>query len=265
MLLKRSLFKKKNKNTVACLHRQQFSLDHGSFNKKQFLSNQSSTHSFLCHSLLSVFYSASAITQSTTPRSFTSHTDTYPITNSHTKQKQKKTQYSYTTYSLFLFGFFNKESEEREKKKTILMGTEGSSVEISEPLLVEETQKIRAVEDTDRHQIPEWKDQITIRGLAVSAVLGSLFCIITHKLNLTVGIIPSLNVAAGLLGFFFVKSWTSFLSKLGFHVKPFTRQENTVIQTCVVACYGLAFSGIYPLSNSALRFNIYRDLLTYIY
>lgn len=123
------------------------------------------------------------------------------------------------------------------------MGTEGSSVEISEPLLVEETQKIRAVEDADHHQIPEWKEQITIRGLAVSAVLGSLFCIITHKLNLTVGIIPSLNVAAGLLGFFFVKSWTSFLSKLGFHVKPFTRQENTVIQTCVVACYGLAFSG----------------------
>ncbi|KAF9604749.1 hypothetical protein IFM89_009701, partial [Coptis chinensis] len=38
-------------------------------------------------------------------------------------------------------------------------------------------------------------------------------------------------------------SWTSFLSKFGFSVKPFTRQENTVIQTCVVACYGLAFSG----------------------
>nr|DAD48480.1 TPA_asm: hypothetical protein HUJ06_018417 [Nelumbo nucifera] len=29
--------------------------------------------------------------------------------------------------------------------------------------------------------------------------LGTLFCIIMHKLNLTVGIIPSLNVAAGLL------------------------------------------------------------------
>nr|GMC97413.1 probable metal-nicotianamine transporter YSL6 [Ipomoea batatas] len=91
--------------------------------------------------------------------------------------------------------------------------------------------------------IPDWKEQITVRGLVVSAVLGTLFCIITHKLNLTVGIIPSLNVAAGLLGFFFVKSWTAFLSKLGFSVKPFTRQENTVIQTCVVACYGLAFSG----------------------
>lgn len=116
------------------------------------------------------------------------------------------------------------------------MGTE-----ITEPLLVDSKDTINTVDSTEI--IPEWKDQITIRGLVVSAVLGVLFCIITHKLNLTVGIIPSLNVAAGLLGFFFVKSWTGFLSRLGFSVSPFTKQENTVIQTCVVACYGLAFSG----------------------
>ncbi|KAM5582042.1 putative metal-nicotianamine transporter YSL6 [Rosa sericea] len=116
----------------------------------------------------------------------------------------------------------------------------GTSVEISEPLLVDDSDKIKAAEE-DR--VPEWKEQITVRGLVVSAVLGTLFCIITHKLNLTVGIIPSLNVAAGLLGFFFVKSWTGLLAQFGFQVKPFTRQENTVIQTCVVACYGLAFSG----------------------
>lgn len=126
------------------------------------------------------------------------------------------------------------------------MGKENHSsaaVEISEPLLRDETTENNR--DFELEIIPEWKDQITIRGLVASAILGALFCIITHKLNLTVGIIPSLNVAAGLLGFFFVKSWTGLLSKLGFDVKPFTRQENTVIQTCVVACYGLAFSGIY--------------------
>ncbi|KAL7145898.1 hypothetical protein ABFS83_06G004800 [Erythranthe nasuta] len=128
------------------------------------------------------------------------------------------------------------------------MGTEQTtSVEISEPLLHDENadDKIRGVnaDDQEIERIPEWKEQITIRGLVVSAILGTLFCIITHKLNLTVGIIPSLNVAAGLLGFFFVKSWTEVSAKLGFSVKPFTRQENTVIQTCVVACYGLAFSG----------------------
>ncbi|XP_044503050.1 probable metal-nicotianamine transporter YSL6 [Mangifera indica] len=118
------------------------------------------------------------------------------------------------------------------------MGAEGG---VSEPL-IGPSEKISAVNEEDQ-TVPEWKDQITIRGLVVSAMMGALFCIITHKLNLTVGIIPSLNVAAGLLGFFFVKSWTSFLSNLGFSIKPFTRQENTVIQTCVVACYGLAFSG----------------------
>ncbi|KAL2907082.1 putative metal-nicotianamine transporter YSL6 [Bienertia sinuspersici] len=117
----------------------------------------------------------------------------------------------------------------------------GTELEISEPL-IEESDKI-IKEEEEEARIPEWKEQITLRGLGVSALLGTLFCIITHKLNLTVGIIPSLNVAAGLLGFFFVKSWTTLLTNLGFSAKPFTRQENTVIQTCVVACYGLAFSG----------------------
>ncbi|CAH9113541.1 unnamed protein product [Cuscuta europaea] len=119
------------------------------------------------------------------------------------------------------------------------MGSAGTAAveEISEPFL--EDDKAEA----EVELIPDWKEQITVRGLVVSAVLGTLFCIITHKLNLTVGIIPSLNVSAGLLGFFFVRTWTAILSKLGCSVRPFTRQENTVIQTCVVACYGLAFSG----------------------
>ncbi|XP_024974075.1 probable metal-nicotianamine transporter YSL6 isoform X1 [Cynara cardunculus var. scolymus] len=139
------------------------------------------------------------------------------------------------------------------------MGTETpprSSVEISEPFLDESSYSHI---QSDLETIPEWKDQITFRGLVVSALLGTLFCIITHKLNLTVGIIPSLNVAAGLLGFFCVKSWTTFLQKFGFSVQPFTRQENTVIQTCVVACYGLAFSGgfgSYLLSMDERTYNL---------
>ncbi|XP_071696108.1 probable metal-nicotianamine transporter YSL6 [Rutidosis leptorrhynchoides] len=139
------------------------------------------------------------------------------------------------------------------------MGTETnrSTVEITEPLLDESSQQKTI--DTELESIPEWKDQITIRGLIVSALLGTLFCIITHKLNLTVGIIPSLNVAAGLLGFFSIKTWTTFNEKLGFFVKPFTKQENTVIQTCVVACYGLAFSGgfgSYLLSMDERTYNL---------
>nr|XP_043617878.1 probable metal-nicotianamine transporter YSL6 [Erigeron canadensis] len=117
----------------------------------------------------------------------------------------------------------------------------------------------KVVEYTVPETIPEWKHQITSRGLFVSSFLGSLFCIITHRINLTVGIIPSLNVAAGLLGFFFIKSWTTFLEKLGFHAPPFTRQENTVIQTCVVACYGIASSagfGSYLLAMDERTYNL---------
>ncbi|RAL49740.1 hypothetical protein DM860_002031 [Cuscuta australis] len=122
------------------------------------------------------------------------------------------------------------------------MGTTGA--EITEPLLEDDNKPAPPAEvEEEEEKIPDWKEQITIRGLVVSAALGTLFCVITHKLNLTVGIIPSLNVAAGLLGFFFVKTLTGLLSRFNFSVQPFTRQENTVIQTCVVACYGLAFSG----------------------
>ncbi|KAF5762537.1 putative oligopeptide transporter, OPT superfamily [Helianthus annuus] len=92
-------------------------------------------------------------------------------------------------------------------------------------------------------EVPTWQKQLTVRAFVVSFILGILFTFIVMKLNLTTGIIPSLNVSAGLLGFFFVKTWTKFLNKSGMLKQPFTRQENTVIQTCVVATSGIAFSG----------------------
>ncbi|XP_076954975.1 putative metal-nicotianamine transporter YSL7 [Bidens hawaiensis] len=92
-------------------------------------------------------------------------------------------------------------------------------------------------------EVPTWQNQLTVRAFVVSFLLGILFTFIVMKLNLTTGIIPSLNVSAGLLGFFFVKTWTKFLNKSGYLKQPFTRQENTVIQTCVVATSGIAFSG----------------------
>lgn len=92
-------------------------------------------------------------------------------------------------------------------------------------------------------EVPSWQRQLTLRAFVVSFILSVLFTFIVMKLNLTTGIIPSLNVSAGLLGFFFVKTWTKFLDKSGLLNQPFTRQENTVIQTCVVASSGIAFSG----------------------
>ncbi|AET00398.2 putative oligopeptide transporter, OPT superfamily [Medicago truncatula] len=91
--------------------------------------------------------------------------------------------------------------------------------------------------------VPSWQKQVTVRAIVVSIMLSVMFTFIVMKLNLTTGIIPSLNVSAGLLGFFFVKTWTKLLEKAGWLNQPFTRQENTVIQTCVVAASGIAFSG----------------------
>ncbi|KAK9265460.1 hypothetical protein L1049_012502 [Liquidambar formosana] len=108
----------------------------------------------------------------------------------------------------------------------------------------DEEEEIQTVERIfESKEVPPWQKQLTFRAFFVSFVLGILFTFIVMKLNLTTGIIPSLNVSAGLLGFFFVKTWTKLLQKSGLLKQPFTRQENTVIQTCVVASSGIAFSG----------------------
>lgn len=88
-----------------------------------------------------------------------------------------------------------------------------------------------------------WTRQITLRGVFVSIVIGSIFSIIVMKLNLTTGIVPHLNVSAALLAFVFIRTWTKLLQKAGFVTRPFSRQENTMIQTCAVACYSIAVGG----------------------
>ncbi|CAI0466069.1 unnamed protein product [Linum tenue] len=62
------------------------------------------------------------------------------------------------------------------------------------------------------------------------------------KLALKTGLVPNFNICAALVGFVFVKTWTMLLAKTRFVSKPFIKQENTLIQTCVVACYSLAFA-----------------------
>ncbi|CAL5026353.1 unnamed protein product [Urochloa decumbens] len=91
--------------------------------------------------------------------------------------------------------------------------------------------------------VPSWSEQLTVRAFVVGALLSVLFSVIVMKLNLTTGIIPSLNVSASLLSFFLVRLWTKAIESMGLLKQPFTRQENTVIQTCVVSAYGIAFSG----------------------
>lgn len=92
-------------------------------------------------------------------------------------------------------------------------------------------------------KVPPWSNQITARGLFASLVIGVLCSVIVMKLNLTTGLVPTFNISAALLTFVFLRTWTNILKKAGILTTPFTRQENTVVQTCAVACYSIAVGG----------------------
>ena len=122
---------------------------------------------------------------------------------------------------------------------------------------MEEMKEIERVEREDLEEmnneaeelkrIAPWMKQITIRGLIASLLIGIIYSVIVMKLKLTTGLVPNLNVSAALLAFVFVKSWTKLLQKAGFVSTPFTRQENTLIQTCAVACYSIVVGGLCSL------------------
>ncbi|KAG5228161.1 metal-nicotianamine transporter YSL [Salix suchowensis] len=96
-------------------------------------------------------------------------------------------------------------------------------------------------EGSSGHQA--WTKQVTVRGIIVSILIGVIYSIISMKLNVTTGMIPNFNVSSALLVYVFAQTWTKVLQKAGFVVRPFTRQENTLIQTCAVACYSIAIGG----------------------
>ncbi|CAM0945012.1 unnamed protein product [Alopecurus aequalis] len=100
--------------------------------------------------------------------------------------------------------------------------------------------------------VPPWREQVTARGLVAALLIGFVYTVIILKLALTTGIIPTLNVSAALLAFLALRGWTRVLRRLGVASRPFTRQENTVVQTCAVACYTMGFGGGFGSSLLAL-------------
>jgi hypothetical protein len=103
----------------------------------------------------------------------------------------------------------------------------------------------RREEDGRAAPVPPWRDQVTMRCLVAALLIGFVYTVIIMKLALTTGIIPTLNVSAALLAFLVLRGWTRALGRLGLGgaARPFTRQENTVVQTCAVACYTMGFGG----------------------
>uniref|UniRef100_A0ACD5V3Z8 Uncharacterized protein n=1 Tax=Avena sativa TaxID=4498 RepID=A0ACD5V3Z8_AVESA len=95
----------------------------------------------------------------------------------------------------------------------------------------------------ERGRVPPWREQLTARGMVASLAVGAMYSIIVMKLVLTTGLVPTLNVSAALIAFVVLRGWTKALARLGFAARPFTHQENTVVQTCAVACYSIAVGG----------------------
>ncbi|PIN07234.1 hypothetical protein CDL12_20202 [Handroanthus impetiginosus] len=121
------------------------------------------------------------------------------------------------------------------------MSTMENEARTMDPIEIEDRHALEEVEDSKRLQ--PWTKLMTVRGLIASVLIGSTFSIIAMKLNLTTGITPNLNVSAALLAFIFIRTWSKIIEKIGLVSKPFTKQENTMIQTCVVACYSIAVGG----------------------
>ncbi|KAL3524439.1 hypothetical protein ACH5RR_017273 [Cinchona calisaya] len=115
------------------------------------------------------------------------------------------------------------------------------SKEVARGVDSEEVRGLQLQEDVRR--IPPWTRQITFRGIIASIMIGIIYSVIVMKLNLTTGLVPNLNVSAALLAFVFIQTWTKLLQKANFVSAPFTRQENTIIQTCAVACYSISVGG----------------------
>lgn len=91
--------------------------------------------------------------------------------------------------------------------------------------------------------MPRWQDELTVRGLVAALLIGFIYSVIVMKIALTTGLVPTLNVSAALLSFLALRGWTRLLERFGVVSRPFTRQENTIVQTCGVACYTIALAG----------------------
>ncbi|KAM7525936.1 hypothetical protein LguiA_015838 [Lonicera macranthoides] len=118
----------------------------------------------------------------------------------------------------------------------------GEEIERESLEKVEEEEEEEEVDDSNR--IQPWRKQVTFRSIISSILIGSVYSVIATKMNLTTGITPNLNVSAALVAFVFMRVWTKVVKKAGILSTPFTRQENTMIQTCSVACYSIAVAGL---------------------
>ncbi|RCV05877.1 hypothetical protein SETIT_1G118000v2 [Setaria italica] len=91
--------------------------------------------------------------------------------------------------------------------------------------------------------VQAWTEQITVRSVVASILLGTILSTVGMNLVFMSGGVSPLNIPAAMLSLFLLKIWTHILRRFDVFHQPFTRQENTIIQTCVVACASMVSSG----------------------
>ncbi|RHY30143.1 hypothetical protein DYB32_004618 [Aphanomyces invadans] len=98
--------------------------------------------------------------------------------------------------------------------------------------------------------------QVTVKSLVVGTVIGAFLSVLGMYYGLKIGVVPSLNVLAGVGGFML----TNWFLKMKVFRGYFSVQENVVIQTCAVACYSLASQGGFTSGMLALTQQVYEDV-----
>lgn len=119
---------------------------------------------------------------------------------------------------------------------------------------------VKSIDDDEMltEELPGFWQQLTPRALIVGSAIGAVFAIITLKLSLTSGIIPSLNIGAGLLCFLFLKTYGTVVDYfMPGKLSALNKQENTVAQTMAVAISGLAFTGGFGSYLTAMDYQSY--------
>ncbi|KAG2682205.1 hypothetical protein I3760_11G181300 [Carya illinoinensis] len=130
--------------------------------------------------------------------------------------------------------------------------TEGSSMS-----MVEVAFKIK--------EVPTWTNQITLRSLIVSVGLGTFFAMLAIKQSLSTGVLSPVTIYTSVVGYSSIKAWLMILETSGIVGQPFTRQENAIIQSCVVGITGVCFSGglgnyLFSMSSTvAARYTVGND------
>ena len=161
--------------------------------------------------------------------------------------KQSRKKKNSKVRIVFFFLFFIVVVVSKSKWVFLLNEDLGKNMETEQKEIEKEGMEKQWEKAEEVKRLPPWTKQITVRGVIASIVIGSMYSVIAMKLNLTAGLTPHLNISAALLGFVFIRTWTKLLQRTGFATTPFTCQENTMIQTCSVACYSIAVGGLHEL------------------